>query len=247
MLWSAPKIWKSPCWIIGGGVSIAEQFGVPDTLIPTTREEYYQFGEYLSPIFPGNVIGVNVGAFVSEEVKVAFWGDSDTYSDFRNWFDLFTGLKVSAAGKFADKRFKSIYHMYKDNSAGIPDKSDSVSWVAMNSASAAISLAYHLGARTVYLLGVDLCKTNERTHWHSGYPDKRYTPTIRNIHKPIPRLVAEVPFEKHSRAYPKIAKAAQNKGMRVINVSPKSTLDCFKKMTLEQALVDYKQGMENGK
>lgn len=244
MKWNIPKIWSGTCWILGGGVSVAEQFNVPDTLIPTTREEYYQFGTYLAPILSQNIIGVNVGAFVSDQVKVAFWGDSDTYSDFRSWFDAFGGIKVSAAGKFIEDRYKSIYHVYKSNKKGITEKNDEVSWVAKNSASAAISLAYHLGASTIILLGIDLCKTSGRVHWHSGYPDKQQTPRTRllNAGAVIPTVERDAPFNRHAQYYPVIAKDAQKLGIRIINASPNSILDCFEKMTVQEILEQQKQG-----
>jgi hypothetical protein len=236
MLWSIPKIWSGHCWILGGGVSVSEQFGVPETLIPTTREEYYEFGSYLSSIMDDHVIGVNVGAFVSDAIEVAFWGDSDTYSDFRSWYDAFGGIKVSAAGKFADKRFPSIYHVYKNNKKGITTKTDEVSWVAKNSASAAISLAHHLGCRQIFLLGIDLKETNGRVHWHSGYPDKRATPTIKNGHKGIPTVESPVPFKRHMENYHFIARDAEKVGLKIWNVSPTSALECFEKIDLQTAL-----------
>lgn len=236
MLWSIPKMWSGHCWILGGGVSVAEQFNVPKTLIPTTRDEYYEFGSYLEPIMSDHVIGVNVGAFVSDAVDVAFFGDPDTYSDFRAWYDAFGGIKVSGAGKFVEDRYKSIYHVYKDNRHGISHKPDHVSWVAFNSACASISLAYHLGCTEIFLLGIDLYETDGRVHWHSGYPDKLQTPNKKNAHKGIPTKELPAPFKKHRENYHFVARDAEKVGIKIWNVSPKSTLDCFEKIDLQTAL-----------
>jgi len=236
MLWSIPQIWSGHCWILGGGVSVADQFGVPETLIPTTREEYYEFGSYLEPIMNDHVIGVNVGAFVSDVVPVAFFGDSDTYSDFRSWYDDFGGIKVSGAGKFVEPMFTSIYHVYKSHKHGITRKPNEVSWVAFNSACGAISLAYHLGCREIFLLGIDLKETRGRVHWHSGYPDKGKTPTIKNLHKGIPTKESPVPFKIHMQNYHFIASDAEKLGVKIWNVSPDSALDCFEKINLKTAL-----------
>ena len=239
MKWQIPKIWEGTCWILGGGVSVAQQFNIPETLIPQTREEFYAFGEYLEPIFQDNVIGVNVGAFVSDKIQVAFWGDTDTYSDYRAWFDEFSGLKVSAAGKFVDKRFSSVYHVYRNPEQGITKRNDEVSWCSKNSASAAISLAYHLGATTIILLGIDLQKTNGRVHWHAGYPDKQKTPTThqrKHNNAIIPVKEVQPPFKRHMSGYPRIAKDAQKLGIRIINASPDSALTCFEKMSVKEAL-----------
>jgi len=238
MKWKIPKIWEGTCWIIGGGVSISEQFNIPSTLIPQTREEFYQFGEYLEPIYKDNVIGVNVGAFLSDKIPVAFWGDSETYSDFKNWYDNFGGLKISAAGKFSEKRYTSIYHLYKNNKEGITKKNDEVSWASRNSASAAISLAYHLGATRIILLGIDLQTTNGRAHWHAGYPNKLKTPTIAQLRRGMkhPLLKKDPPFNKHMKGYPLIAKDAEKLGIEIINASPESRLTCFKKMSVQEIL-----------
>jgi hypothetical protein len=240
MKWEIPKIWSGVCWILGGGFSVAQQFNVPATLIPRTRGEYYAFGEYLDPIFADNVIGVNVGAFVSDKIPCAFWGDTDTYLDFKPWFDAFAGLKVSAAGKFEDNRFTSIYYLQKNNSCGITRRTNEVSWCARNSAAGAISLAYHLGAHTIILLGIDLKEINGRVHWHTGYPDKQKTRTSAQIKQGMEPILSsgKPPFKNHAVGYPLIAKDAQKLGLRIINASPESDLTCFEKMSVQDALVE---------
>ena len=87
MEWQVSKIWSGVCWIIGGGPSVREQFNIPDSLIPETKEEFIKFGNYLSPIHNDHVIGVNLAAFLGDWVDVAFWGDTNTYLDYKGWFD----------------------------------------------------------------------------------------------------------------------------------------------------------------
>ncbi len=244
MKWKVPKIWKGECWIIGGGSSVAEQFNIPDTLIPESKEEFRAFGDYLTYIHKKRCIGVNVSAFLGDWVDVAYWGDSDTYTDYRAWFDQYAGLKISSAGKFSDASFKEIKHLYKSLSGGLTKRKNQVSWVCKNSGASAIDLAHKLGATVIYVLGIDMyLHPEKRIHWHKGYPDKTKTPTMKQLKqgKKHPRRIVskksqENLFKKQLQGWSRIAKDCEAKGIKVINVNPKSRVDVFPKMSLKEII-----------
>lgn len=82
-----------------------------------------------------------------------------------------------------------------------------------NSGYAALNLAVCLGANPIYLLGYDMKKDGEKTHWHDGHP------------KVMPDHVPES-FKKH---FFFASKELIKWGIKVINLNPKSALNCFPK------------------
>ena len=92
-----------------------------------------------------------------------------------------------------------------------------------NSGFAAINLAYHLGARHVYLFGYDFCYGAEgESHWHSGHP---------TLHR-------ERVFEKMLPHAEALAVDATRLGLRVWNTNPTSQLRVFPFCTPQDALED---------
>ncbi len=189
-------------------------------------------------------IGVNLSAFLGGWVDVAYWGDSDTYTDHQGQFDAYAGLKVSSAGKFADDKFKDIKYLHRNLSSGITKNRKQISWVSKNSGGSAINLAYHLGATRVFILGLDMYNSNtNRVHWHTGYPDKSKTPNITQIRKGarIPRRKVDKEksdylFKKQSTGWGRTAKDAESLGIEIINVNPKSNIKAFKRMSLTEVM-----------
>ena len=241
MKWQVSKIWSGVCWIIGGGSSVREQFGIPDDLVPETKEEFEEFGDYLSLIHNDHVIGVNLAAFLGDWVDVAFWGDSSTYLDYKGWFDEFSGLKISTGSKFYEQRYQSIKFLHRNHDKGITTDPSELSWVGKNSGSAAINLAYHLGCTEIRLLGFDM-KNHEsgRMHFHTGYPQRDYIVTNKDVKEgrtKVPRLAPQDPYKnKFLPGFAKIAKDAEKLGVKIINVSPNSKIKEFPKMSFEEVV-----------
>lgn len=85
-----------------------------------------------------------------------------------------------------------------------------------NSGYSALNLAACLGANPIYLLGYDMKRDNDRTHWHDGHP------------KQMPDHVPDS-FIKH---FPAVAEILKVNEITVINLNPDSALDCFPKMDM---------------
>jgi hypothetical protein len=242
MLWSAPRIWsQEECWIIGGGVSVADQFGVPKGLVPDKRPEFLEFGRYMASIHSKRVIGVNLSAFLGDWVDIAFWGDSDTYIDHRDWFDSLGAMKVTVHPKFESRKYGDVLYLkkFKSNKEALSLNPSELGW-GFNSGLAAINLAIHLGAVKIYLLGFDMYKDEEvdRVHWHAGYFDKTRCPTRRQFlnGRRAPRVSRSAPFERQLSLYPVLAKECEKLGVEVINVSPRSAIEGFKKKALRDVI-----------
>ncbi len=244
MKWKVPKIWSGICWVIGGGSSISEQFNIPDDIVPETMEEFKVYGDYMSCIHKYRVIGVNIAAFLGNWVDVAYWGDSDTYTDYKAGFDAYTGLKVSSAGKFADDDFPNIKYLHRNMSKGITKNKDQVSWVTKNSGGSAVDLAHHLGAIRIFILGLDMYNSDKgRIHWHTGYPDKLKTLNIAQIKKgkrhprrKLDKQQTDYLYKRQSMGWRHVAKEAKDLGIEIVNVNPKSNIDAFPKMSLDEVM-----------
>lgn len=87
----------------------------------------------------------------------------------------------------------------------------------------AINYAYLQGARTIVLLGYDMQATGGRMHWHRDHPQR-----IGNINARVMEVF------RHRMRF--IARDLEAEGVRVVNCSRHTALDCFERMTLEQAL-----------
>lgn len=232
MIWQAPEIWdENDCFIIGGGHSIAKIFNVPDDLVPLRKEDFLEFGAYLKPFLEDKrVIGVNLSAFLGDWVDVAYWGDSDTYLQYKSWYDAYGGLKVASAGKFSAPKYTSIKHLEKNHSKGLCTDRKSLTWAGFNSGAAAINLAYYLGAKRVFLLGFDMYSLPDgRVHWHAGYPDKKenFTNKDAQMGKVPKRTKTQPPYKRQIYGFEKISQAAQKAGLDIINLSPKSKIKEF--------------------
>jgi hypothetical protein len=231
MIWRAPEIWDGDCFVIGGGHSIANTFGVPDDLIPLHQEEFVEFGNYLKPYLEDkHVIGVNLSAFLGDWVDVAYWGDSDTYLQYKSWYDIYSGLKVSSAGKFAVRKYKSIKFLEKNHDKGICTNGKSLTWAGFNSGAAAINLGYCLGAKRIFMLGFDMQSLpNGRVHWHAGYPDKKENFTNKDLAMgKVPRRSKAIPpYKRQINGFGPVSEDAKKLGLEIINLSPGSKIKEF--------------------
>lgn len=90
-----------------------------------------------------------------------------------------------------------------------------------NTGAKAIELAIHLGAKTVVLLGYD-CSLKNGVHWHGLH--ERTT-------NPDEKIVGE--WADHFQI---MADYAKEKGVRIINCSRETALECFERLPLEEVI-----------
>jgi hypothetical protein len=232
MKWQVPRMWEGgDVWIIGGGPSVPKQFGIPDsvvqdvisgTLPPST------YSPYMREIHDKHVIGINVAYLIGDWIDIVFFGDDGFFKNHKYGLAEFPGLKVSCAPD-ADK-VDWVYFLPRNtgHARGISDDPTKVSW-NHNSGCAAISVAANAGAKRIILLGFDMSlnKTSNQ-HWHDVYK--------RGVIKE-PKRIASLPFNRHLRSFPDIAKDAKVRGVEIINASPDSAITQFRKTTVAELLV----------
>lgn len=234
MSWKVPKIWEGgECWIIGGGPSMTRQFEIPDEVINSvveSRAPLSAFSPYLSTLHDKHVIGVNVAYKLGPWVDIVFFGDSGFF--LKNRFELanFKGVKSSCHHVVNGVLYQTdgIKYVPKDNnkSRGISEQPNKVCWNG-NSGGAAINLAVLLGAKRIILLGFDMKVVEDKKHWHREYVPAGQKMNINNMH---------LPFHKHLIGFPIIAQDAKKRGVEILNASPQSVIDCFRKVTVKELL-----------
>jgi hypothetical protein len=78
----------------------------------------------------------------------------------------------------------------------------------------------------IFLLGFDMkVDSAEKQHWHDLYG---------KIANRNPRKPYRLPFERHLRGFPAIYKDSVRLGIEIINVSPDSAINEFKKVSLSE-------------
>lgn len=234
MTWRVPKLWEGgECWILGGGPSLTRQFDIPDKVVQDVlRKELppNAYSSYMSAIHEKHVIAVNMAFKIGDWIDMVFWGDKKWYLTNRAEVALFKGLKVTCHPYFANGRFpnENIKCVAKDNTRpkGISTSNTAVSWNS-NSGSAAISIAVHMGATKIILVGFDM-KLDEdaKQHWHSEYGAMN-----RKDAKP-----GSLPFNRHLLGFPHIARDALAMGVTIINACPDSAIPDFPRMSVKDIL-----------
>jgi len=237
-LWTVPAMWKDgECFIIGGGPSILNQFNIPSKVIEEVSSGAMRpdvYSPYLSPLHGKHVIGINNAYQIGDWIDTIFFGDCSWYLVHRRALARWPGIKATCCNRFANKNEteqEGVKYLMKDKTRrlGISYDPSAVSWNG-NSGGAAISLAVHFGVKRIYLLGFDM-KLGEKnkTHWHKGHRKISKTP----IKSP---LIPSLPFPKHLKGFPPIARDAKARGIEIFNLNPDSAITVFPKIELKDIL-----------
>jgi len=229
--WQVPRMWdEGDVWIIGGGPSVPRQFDIPDKIIHAVvgrRALPDVYSPYMSSIHDKHVIGINVAYLLGDWIDLVFFGDSGFFLKHEEGLSKFNGLRVSCHPRVNSIDWVKYLPKDRNHTRGISTSSRMVSWNG-NSGAAAISIAVHSGARRVILLGFDM-KLNETQdqHWHDVYG--------RGLARDEKKIM-KMPFHRHLRGFPEIAKDAKRMGVEILNACPDSAIDCFKKVTVKELL-----------
>jgi hypothetical protein len=223
--WSVPEMWCGDCWIIGGGRSVLQEFGVPQDIISKVESgglPYSTYSEYLSPLHSKNVVGTNIAFKLGSWVSALYFCDRQFFRDHREGILSFPNLKVTCVNHI-DTELQpfttNLKRLKRDYQAGLSTRKDTICWNG-NSGAAAINFAVHAGAKRILLLGFDMVLQDSRSHWHRVYK--------KNTHKND--------FIRFIQKFPAIAKDAKSRGIEILNVSPISAIDCFPKVSLKDVL-----------
>jgi hypothetical protein len=229
---SIPKIWQDgTVYIIGGGPSVIEQFGIPEELVQQVRTKkapMSEYAPYFSALHNKHVIGVNAAYMLGEWVDVCFFGDNTFFEQNQAALRKYKGLKYSCHKLFKNERFRYENIHYIPRSAKKTGLSKTEIVFNYNSGAAAINLACLFGAKKVVLLGFDMALTNAYQHWHNHYTKKG---------QPLTRgHVKGLPFKRHLSCFNALAEDAKKLELEIINTSMNSKIEQFQKLPIQEVL-----------
>lgn len=164
---------------------------------------------------------------VNDSYKLAPWADLLYFCDPVWWSWHRAALKgcedrivrlESPEHDGGDPRIRVIKNYGED---GLVEARDGV-MNGRNSGYQALHMAVHLGATRILLLGYD-CKRgpNGQKHWFGEHPN--------NSHQPV---------RDWTRLFNAVAPLLEQRGIEVINCSPDTALQCFKREPIESLLPD---------
>ena len=231
MTWQVPRMWEGgDVWIIGGGPSITKQFDIPNEVVRAVisgSSPLSVYSPYMECIHKKHVIGVNVAYMLGNWVDIVFFGDTGFFLKHKIGLAAFPNLRVSCSPHSEKAGWVKYVPKDKQHPKGITPNPKMVSW-NLNSGAAAINLAVHTGVKRIILLGFDMSLSPERTqHWHNVYGKGQQLK---------PDQMRKLPFDRHLRGFPHIAKEAQMRGVEIINANPESMITCFKKTTVKELI-----------
>jgi hypothetical protein len=95
-----------------------------------------------------------------------------------------------------------------------------------NSGYAAINLAYHLGAKVIVLLGLDMKLSAERCH----------------VHSPHPALFLQRYIDNMLPMFDSLVEPLAAAGVAVVNAGPDSAIECFPKLRIDSIITELDSG-----
>lgn len=104
--------------------------------------------------------------------------------------------------------------------ARLPDDNETLP-VGNNGAFQALNLAVMSGSKRIILLGVDMQHIDGKSHWFGNHPAK--LKQTRN-------------FGIFRECFRKVRRDLELRGIEVVNCSPRTTLNCFRKVKLDEVL-----------
>lgn len=229
MEWIVSPIWKGEdIWILGGGPSVPEQFGVPEDIIDRVIAGALPpsaYSPYMESIHNKHVIGINVAYLIGDWIDMMFFMDSKFFQANSESLKYWLGMKVSCW--LGASKIPWIKYLARDaREFGISGNPSTVCWNT-NSGCAAISLASHLGAKRIILLGFDMSFGQVGRHWHNLYNNE--LPSAKHP-------VLTFNFARHMAGMDQIALDAKARGIEIINASPRSVITQFPKFGVKELL-----------
>jgi len=213
-LWIVPRMWtESVVYIIGGGPSVKEQLHLIEKLKGK------------------RVIAVNDAYILGDWIPICFFGDAGwlKYHDVeeviykkdgitRHGIRSFPGMIVG----FNQNKPRSYLYRIERKSDGFSTDPRFLAWNG-NSGSAAINLAYLLGAKKIVLIGFDMqLGVDGNSNWHQNLKDN-------------PNANCYTIYMKRMK---KIDIEMKEKGVKIdiVNCSPRTQLNIFRAGCLEEEI-----------
>jgi hypothetical protein len=172
---------------------------------------------HLIPQLKGRIIAIKEAVRLRPDADVLFVAAETKGDIVPSLLPLFKGQYVIARNKLPKgyPAYVKRVSRTKDHTH-LCDKPDHV--CGYDCGTSAINVAYHFGASEIILLGMDM----RGDRWCNG-----------EFAHPMPHI----PFAHHrlhSSILPGIARDAKTKGLRIVNCSPISAVECFERRSIDE-------------
>ena len=202
--------WKGRrCFLIGGGPSLK-------CFKPARIENELTIGINKSIIKFNPTINYSMDIKFHDSLLTLDSTDPEGMLIKERW-NNYKGIKVFLRLTPKQLYMQEVYLVEKIHKRTISFDLDKGIYPGGNSGFGALMLAIALGANPIYLLGYDLKTTENRTHWHNGYP---HQDSVEVFSKKL---------DKYKRCFERYAPKIAEKGVDVINLNLESNLECFSK------------------
>ena len=148
----------------------------------------------------------------------ALWGCDSKWWQWNKGAPDFEGLKYSLQAESA--KWPGVQVLKNTGTEGIELDPHGVR-TGKNGGYQAINAAIHMGATRILLLGYDMQRTNGKAHFFGEHPVRTASP-----------LQSFIPH------FEKLPPLIEKLGVSVINCTRETALECFPKMTIEEALME---------
>lgn len=162
------------------------------------------------------VIAVNRAYEVVPNAEVVYFSDLRFWTWHQLQLEKHIGRKITSAARVKNR---CVEHVQITGLTGLDTEPGKIRQ-GNNSGYGAINLAVHLGVKKIFLLGFDMNFTGGCCHWHDGYP-------VINTEKMLKRMVSY---------FDTLVEPLNRLGIDVINLNPKSAVECFPKAEFEDTL-----------
>ena len=171
-----------------------------------------------------DVIAINRSYEVIPNAKYIYFADWDFFEKHKEAIlnhggQILTGYASNICRKRIEHPDVTEYTL--TGADGFETKPNSIRH-GRNGGYAAINVAYHLGYKRIYLLGYDMGRNGEETHWHNGHP----------------RIDPPSIYTTMLNHYDTMDKALKNVDIEIFNLNPKSKLKVFPFLSVADALGD---------
>ena len=176
---------------------------------------------------------------VNDAYKIAPWADI-LYACDRRWWDWhkgvinFQGYRLQhyyesyVKGQSSIKPYPGINIILSDGSEGFSDRPARIRHGG-NSGYQALHIAMKMKAKRIILLGYDMHMKTGKVHWFGNHPGGGSSKLDRD------RYIGWM------KKFPALQEAAERLNIEIINCTPGSALECFKKRELDATLSDCKE------
>ena len=175
-----------------------------------------------------NVLVLNRGLEKLPNALALLWNDVKFHKDNEERIKNFPGIKITTTrymkpGSSHPCDCDIVWvkgRNYLSDFRGTIEESPYLINQGSNTGYSALNVAYHLGAKTIYLLGYDMKIDKDKTNWHNGYPNQiSLTPKMMKTFLMV--------FQGSNELY-------KEKDIKIYNVNNNSELTEFETKSLEE-------------